>query len=145
MTAEVIYTQWLRTLGGFEAFRELFRLTALVRGYDLEAVFDDVSKCYLAPYLQGVPEVAEDSDEWIHVVWAANRLAYAVLLRRRAVVTKYTVSEATKENAAPLSSRTLAEIRTYRTAAVGYLKTALEGLGVQYFPCRFIPLLDDEI
>lgn len=145
MTANVIYTQWLRTLGSFEDFRKLFRLTALVRDYDLEAVFDDVCRCYLAPYLQGVPEIAEESDEWEQIVWAANRLAYAALLRRRAVVTKYTVSEATKENAAPLSSRTLAEIRTYRTAAVGYLKTAFEGLGVQYFPCRFIPLLDDEI
>lgn len=145
MTSAQIYSQWISTLGGFDAFRQLFRLTALVSSFDLEAAFDDVSKCYLAPYLQGVPEIAEESDEWEQIVWAANRLAYAALLRRRAVVTKYTVSEATKENAVPLSSRTLAEIRTYRTAAVGYLKTAFEGLGVQYFPCRFIPLLDDEI
>lgn len=145
MTAEQIYSQWLSTLGGLDAYRQLFRLTALVSSYDLEAAFDDVCKCYLSPYLQGVPVIAEESDEWERIVWAANRLAYAVLLRRRAVVTRYTVSEASKENAAPLASRTFAELRAYRTAAIGYLRAALEGLGVQFLPCRFLPLLDDEI
>lgn len=145
MTRSEITTQWIHTIGGYDEYRKLYRLTALVRQFDLERAFDDVTECYLFPYLGEVPEIAEESDQWELITSAACRLAFAVLLKRRAVVTALTVSEPTKENANALASRTTAEVRLYRSAGVAMLRDALLSIGVSIKPYRFAPILDDEI
>lgn len=143
MTFAEILERW-EQVSPAPQLRGSYRLTALVTNEQIASAKDAVITAYLMPYLDMLPATELSDAVAVTLFRGADTLAYCVLLRRRAVVTRYTASEPVNEHARDVS-RLTAEVKQYRTAGLTLIRQGLAVCGVDWMPARYAPILDDVI